>query len=148
MPRHSVSAAGEIDADPDVVYRVIADYQRHHGNILPPAFSNLVVEEGGIGAGTRVSFDLRLGGATKHFTGVITEPEAGRRLVETYRAQKTETTFTIEPFGNGCIVTITTEFETHGGVVGMIQRWLVSRLLRPLYADELSRLDAYVARLP
>ena len=41
-----------VGAPAELVYRCIADFDRHHPRFLPPAFSQFRVEEGGVGAGT------------------------------------------------------------------------------------------------
>ena len=146
MPRHQVSASARIDAPAALVYEIIADYHRHHPRILPDAFSNLVVEHGGIGAGTVIRFDLRVAGQMRRYEGVVTEPVPGKRLIESYPSQHGETSFDIEPDGAGCRITIATDFEVRSGLAGAIERWLSSRLLRRLYADELARLADYAVR--
>ena len=78
MSRHRVSASARLNAPASVVYTVIADYREHHPHILPDAFSNMVVKQGGVGAGTIMSFDLRVPGRTRHYTGVVTEPTMTR----------------------------------------------------------------------
>jgi hypothetical protein len=147
MPRHRVSASAEIAAPPDVVYRVFADYRQHHPRILPDAFSNFVVQEGGVGAGTKFTFDLRVLGRVRHYAGVAYEPEPGRYLVEKYPAEGSETSFLVEPSGGGSRVTITTEFTGRSGIAGAIERWMIERILRPIYTDELARVATYARAL-
>ena len=77
-----VSAEQVIHAPAERVYRIIADYRQHHPNILPPAFSDLRVEEGGVGEGTVISFKMTAGGRTRQTRARVTEPEPGRVLVE------------------------------------------------------------------
>jgi hypothetical protein len=147
MPRHRIGASARLRAPATVVYRVIADYRQHHPNILPPAFSNLLVQEGGVGAGTSISFDLKAAGRTRHYRGIVSEPEPGRLLVEAYPEERGETSFLVEPDGDGCRVTIATDFETRSGLAGKIEGWLAGVLLRPVYADELRRLEAYALQI-
>ena len=144
MARHRITATAHIDAPPEVVYRVFADYRQHHPRILPDAFSNFAVQEGGVGAGTKFTFDLRVLGQVKHYAGVASEPEPGRYLVETYPAEDSETSFRVEPAAGGSAVTIATAFNGMGGIAGAIQRWLIGRILQPMYADELARVARYV----
>lgn len=55
MTTSHLSVARVIDAPPDRVYALIADYRSGHPRILPKAyFKELVVEQGGVGAGTVV----------------------------------------------------------------------------------------------
>lgn len=69
------------------------------------------------------------------------EPEPGRVLVET-NDNGYVTTFTVEPRADGqhTYVTIATEITGPGGVLGALQRWFVTRLLRPVYVKELEQL--------
>ena len=147
MPRHRISASADIAAPAATVYRVFADYRQHHPRILPGAFSNFAVQEGGVGAGTRFTFDLRVLGRVKHYAGVAYEPEPGRYLVEKYPAENSETSFLVEPAGAGSRVTITTEFDGRSGFAGRIERWMIERILRPIYDDELNRVAEYVRTL-
>jgi hypothetical protein len=43
-------------------------------------------------------------------------------------------------------VTIATDVETRGWLVGMIQRFLTTRLLRPVYVRELALLAAFAEK--
>ena len=144
MLRHRISASADIAAPPATVYRIFADYRQHHPRILPAAFSNFAVQEGGVGAGTTFTFDLRVLGRIRHYAGVAYEPEPGRRLVEKYPAENSETSFLVEPAGAGSRVTITTEFDGRSGVAGAIERWMTERILQPIYRDELDRVAKYV----
>jgi len=65
-----------------LVYRLIADFDRHHPQFLRPAFSDLQVEEGGVGAGTVHSFRMTAGGRTRSFRMRVEEPDPGRVLTE------------------------------------------------------------------
>jgi hypothetical protein len=59
------------------------------------------VEDGGIGAGTRIRCGIRVLGRTRFFTPDIPELVPGRVLVETIRDVGTVATFTVEPFDGG-----------------------------------------------
>ena len=147
MPRHRITASAPVNAPADVVYRVLADYRHHHPRILPAVFTNFVVHEGGVGAGTRIAFDLKVMGMTRHYEGIVSEPEPGRRLVESYPAEGNETWFLVEPSGERCAVTIGTDFNGRSGIAGRVERWMANRTLQPVYVEELGRLDAYAARV-
>ncbi len=43
---YAVTASAHIDAPPDRVYGIIADYRAGHPSILPAPFKNFVVEQG------------------------------------------------------------------------------------------------------
>ena len=141
----AISAERNIEARPEVVYHCLADYREHHNpsGFLPSAFSNFKVIRGGLGAGTEASWDVTTGGRTRSVQAVITEPEPGRTLVET--GNGVVTTFTVEPAGDGARVRFDTVIDDRG-LTGLMTRLFAARLLRPLYADELQRLEAYAKR--
>jgi hypothetical protein len=143
MPRHQVSADAVINAPAGLVYAVIADYRDGHPHIVPrPPFVSLEVEQGGTGAGTVIRFQMRILGRIRTFRAAITEPEPGRVLAETDLHTGTITTFTVDPVEDGwkARVIITTDIETRGGLLGAVQRFLVTRLLRPVYQREIEQL--------
>lgn len=144
MPTISASASASIAAPAATVYGIIADYRAGHPAILPRKyFRNLAVEAGGTGAGTRIRFEMRVLGATRTVHGEVTEPEPGRRLVETYPDSGTRTTFLVEPAGDGraAHVTISTRYE-NAGWPGWVEWLLVPGLLRRIYRAELANLAA------
>lgn len=137
------AAERRIDVPAQVAYHCLADYREHHrpGGFLPPAFSAFEVHRGGVGAGTEASWTVALGsGRSRRMTALITEPEPGRRLVET--GDNVVTTFTVAPSDGGCVVRFDTTFD-EPGLSGVLLRLFIGRMLGPLYADELARLDAY-----
>lgn len=136
-----VTASGTVGAPAADVYRYIADYRQHHPRFLPPAFSDFRVEQGGVGAGTVVSFRVTAGGSTRAHRDVVAEPEPGRVLTESNDAGKL-TTFTVTPAGGGSQVKIETRWPT-AGLRGLVERLLAPRLLRAIFVDELARLDRY-----
>jgi hypothetical protein len=143
MSQTRISAERVVEAPADVVYHCIADYREHHnpGGFLPPAFTAFQVDHGGVGAGTRITFSMKAGGRTGTMTADITEPVPGRVLLET--GDKVQTTFTVEPEGaSRSRVRFDTVIEA-GGLEGLMTRLFASRMLRPLYADELARLERY-----
>ena len=136
-----VSAERVHDAPAEVVYHLISDYREHHRpeGFLPPAFTDLVVEKGGVGAGTVIRFTMRLVGRSRTMTATVTEPEPGRVLVE--KGPGVETTFTVEPASpERARVRFDTVMEARG-LEGLLTRLVGPRMLRPLYADELARLE-------
>ncbi|MCO5192230.1 MAG: SRPBCC family protein [Anaerolineae bacterium] len=136
-----VSASRIINAAPETVYDIIADYNDSHQRILPkPPFVSLHVVTGGVGAGTIIQFEMRVMGRTRRFQAVITEPEPGRVLVETDRDAGSVTTFTVDPHGNGSHVTIATEVAVRDGLFGTIERRLTTRFLQSTYEKELDQL--------
>jgi hypothetical protein len=139
----NASAERRIEAPADRVYGYIADFRRHHPKFLPPQFGDLVVEEGGVGAGTVHRFTLTLGGRTSTARVRVDEPEPGRVLTETEPVSGMVTTFTVEPEPNrSSRVRIETRWESTG-LRGLVERLAVPRMLRRLYAEELGLLDGY-----
>ena len=96
MRVNTVTAEGAVDAPPDVVYRYLSDMQNHHPHFLPPAFSDFQVVAGGIGEGTVVTFQFAAGGRRRDFRQTLTEPERGRRMVETDANSSSVTTFLVD----------------------------------------------------
>ena len=139
----SVSAERTVGAPAPEVYGYIADHREHHQHFLPPAFSDFQVESGGVGAGTITRFKLTAGGRTRQLRTQVTEPEPGRVLTESDTLSSSVTTWTVTPEGTDCQVRISTTWQGAGGVGGVFERLFAPRVLRRLYADELSRLDAY-----
>jgi hypothetical protein len=144
MTPFEFSASALIDAAPEDVYALIADYHDGHTRIIPrPPFVSLEVEEGGRGSGTVIRVGIRMLGKVVHYRAIVSEPEPGRVLVET-NDNGYETSFTVEPRADGrqSHVTIATKMPPRGGVGGALERWLMPRLLRPMYIRELALLDA------
>jgi hypothetical protein len=142
---HVITATARLNAPPRRVYDTIADYHTGHPRILPRQFNGLTVEQGGVGAGTVIRFEIRLFGRSDTFRAVITEPEPGRVLVEkNIVGNDATTTFTVEPGAapGESIATIHTEMSTRSGLAGKIERWLITRLLQPMYVEELRLLES------
>ena len=139
----SVSAERTVGAPAPEVYGYIADHRDHHANFLPPQFSDFQVESGGVGAGTITRFKFTAGGRTSELRTEVTEPEPGRVLTESDTLSSSVTTWTVTPEGNACRVQISTTWRGSGGIGGFFERTFAPRMLRGIYDDELSRLDAY-----
>src|SRR5690606_40595313 len=124
MPTIAASASATIAPPAATVYGILADYREGHPSILPRNyFRNLEVEAGGTGAGTRIRFEMRVLAATRLVRGEVTEPEPGRRLVETYPESGTRTTFLVDPVldGRAAHVTLPTRSE-YAGLPGAVRR--------------------------
>jgi hypothetical protein len=144
--RTTITAERRMPVPADVLYDCIANYAAHHRpeGFLPEAFSDFVVTKGGIGAGTEASWVVTAGGRPRAIHATISEPEPGRRLVET--SPGIVTTFLVESQARGAVVRFETVID-EGGVQGLLTRLFAPRLLRPIYEDELGRLEAYARRL-
>jgi hypothetical protein len=138
-----------VPAPPAMVYDLIADYQRSHPEMLPPRyFRNLKVEEGGVGAGTRITFEMTSFGTVRRFEMRITEPDPGRVLVETDVVSGVATSFRVDPApgGQGSLVTISTRYRK-SGVAGWVESWLAPRFLRTVFDAQLRLLAEQATRL-
>lgn len=143
-----IAASAAVAAPADEVYNIIADYRNGHPHILPkPPFVSLDVESGGVGAGTRIRFVMRVLGRNYTIRAVVTEPEPGRVLVET-NDNNFVSTFTVEPRdgGQSAYVTIASDTTVSDGLLGKLQGWLFTRLLQPTYVREIAQLEQFAQR--
>lgn len=147
MAEVAVDAERLIEAPASTVYTCIADYCEHHPRFLPPAFSDFRVEEGGVGAGTVISYKLTAGGRTRAGRAVVAEPEPGRVLTESDTSTSLVTTFTVTPQGDRALVQFATRWTAARGIGGFFERAFAPRFLRRLYDDELGRLNEYARAL-
>jgi len=137
-----VVASAIIKVPAQQVYAILADYHNGHPHILPSQyFPDLHVEQGGIGAGTVIGFQMRVLGKTQTFRAAITEPEPGRVLMETNLPTGAVTTFTVDPRlgGQHVQVAIATELVVSNWLEGLVTKMLLHRV----YAQELKLLAAY-----
>jgi len=143
----TVAVTARAAAPAATVYRLIADYRDGHPRIVPPKyFRNLVVEQGGYGAGTRIGFEMTELGSTRQAEAVVSEPEPGRVLVETELRSGIVTTFIVDPVGPGtCDVTISGELPRKPGLAGRIEGLITASILPKIYRAELARIAACAA---
>ena len=146
MSRVQMSAVRTIPAPADAVYALLSDYHEGHPGILPPAYSDFTVIEGGTGAGTRIIFTLTLAGRSQEAEGIVAEPEPGRVLTETYAGNGSVTTFTVDPIGDASRLRIETTWESRPGIVGFFERLIVPRMLQRLYREELDLIEQWAQR--
>ena len=136
-----------IDAPAAVVYHCLADYREHHrpGGFLPPAFEQLEIARGGVGAGTEYRFVMAVGGRRRVVSTTVSEPVLGHKLVET--GSGIETTFSVEQTVEGAHVRFDTVID-EPGLQGILNRLFAARMLGPIYADELRRLEDHAKAHP
>jgi hypothetical protein len=140
----TVEASARVGAPDYVVYNIIADYRHGHPLILPRQYFDwLEVEQGGRGEGTVIRFQMRVLGQTRVLRAAVTEPDPGRMLVETDTSgDGPVTTFVVEPEGSaGSHVTFRTELTSARGPLGVLERFVLKRILRRVYARELEQLS-------
>jgi hypothetical protein len=136
-----------IDASPAAVYEVLADYRVHHPRIMPGSlFSDLHVEEGGVGGGTIFHITLRVLGRRQKLHMEVAEPDPGRVLTETNLDTGVVTEFRVAP-GGGASRThaqISSDWEVDGGPRRLVDRWIAPLLMRRIFAQQLRKLSRYV----
>ncbi len=141
-----VSQAARIYAPAERVYQVLSDYEVEHNNILPPEhFVDMKVEQGGKGAGTIISFKVRIMGSIVSYRMQVSEPIPGRELVEADLLSDTVTTFSLKPLGEGeTRLEISTRLKTRKGLAGKIEKLTIPSVMKKLYRKELKRLATYL----
>jgi hypothetical protein len=138
-----------MDARADVVYAILSDYRVGHPAVLPkPYFSEITVEQGGVGAGTVIRFQMTVMGQTFHYHQTISEPEPGQVLVETDMDTGQTSRFTLDPIGDGTRtrVTIAADFPASPGFKGLMERFFTPPVTRRIFRQELRNIAEYVQR--
>ena len=147
MSQIYIEQSAVIDAPPDKVYGIIADYHEGHHAILPePYFTGMTVEEGGTGAGTVIRVDMNVMGAKRSFHMDVIEPEPGRVITETDRNTGQSTSFIIDPVDDGrqSHVTIALDSQASPGFTGFMEKLLNPPITRRIFKKELAILAEYV----
>ncbi|WP_042401848.1 SRPBCC family protein [Streptacidiphilus carbonis] len=134
-----------LDASPERVFDVLADYESSRGALLPAQYSEYEVREGGKGAGTVVHWKLQ---ATEKrvrdclFT--VTEPSPGQ-LVETDANSTMVVTWTVTPAGEGkAKVVVETTWSGASGIGGFFERTFAPKGLNRINNEVLERLASSV----
>jgi hypothetical protein len=147
VTRARAHAENVIDARPDAVYQVLADYTTHHPRIMPASlFSNLEVETGGVGAGTIFHITLRTVGKEQQLHMEVAEPEPGQILTETNLDTGVVTVFRVAP-RNGetrTLAQISSEWETDPGLRGLVDRFVAPMLMGRIFGKQLQELSRYM----
>jgi hypothetical protein len=147
MSKITVEASDVIDARPEVIWNVLADYRVGHPAIVPkPYFTDIIVEKGGYGEGTLVLTKMTVYGRKFSFHQLVTEPEPGRLLLETDIDTGQFSSFTLEPLNGGAQtrVTIKAVNPTSAGLMGVMERLTQPSFMRRLFKQELLNLADYV----
>ena len=132
-----------IDAPPDLIYAILADYQEGHVAILPKKyFTGITVVEDGQGAGTIIDVHMQVMGVEQELHLEVDEPEPGRILVERDQSAGVLTTFTVDPVEDGkrSLVTIATQAKASPGLRGWIEKLVNPLIIRRIYKEELRQL--------
>lgn len=135
-----------IDATPEEIHAVVADYRVGHPAILPkPYFSDLTIEQGGFGAGTVIRFYVQVMGRKYPYHQRVTEPVPGRKIVETDIETGQFSSFTFEPVNaRQTRVTIQIDTPASPGLMGVLERLTQAAFSRRLLNIELQQLANYV----
>jgi uncharacterized protein YndB with AHSA1/START domain len=147
MGRARAHAERLIAAPPPAVYAVLADYTTHHPRIMPaPPFSHLVVEQGGVGAGTVFHITLRTLGRGQRLHMRVDEPEPGQVLTETNLDTGVVTEFTLAPGegGSRTLARMSSQWEPGAGLRGLVDRLVTPLLMGRIFGRQLRQLDQYV----
>ncbi len=142
-----VEYSAKINASPEKVYAVIADYAEGHQAILPkPYFTKMEVEHGGNGAGTVIQVWMNVMGVKRIYHMTVSEPEPGRVLAESDPNAGVQTTFTVDPIPNTSQskVTIATTAKPSRGVQGLLEKLFNPPIMRRIFREELQLLTDYV----
>ena len=145
MSKTRYEASAVIDARPEEIYAVLADYRNEHPRIVPAEYlRGLEVEAGGYGAGTIVRYRTRAFGMERAARAVVTEPEPGRVLVET--TSEYVTTFTVTPVADGqrANVSIATQWQPARNFMGKLEQAMYPLIMKPMYNKELVLIAEYV----
>lgn len=146
----TISASRIVGTSASHAYRLIADYRGGHQRILPPKyFGNLRATKGGYGDGTEIAFEMYPFGikrSVQQARARVTEPEPGHVLVETDLDRGFVTTFTVDPVSpTSSRVEFVTAVPRKSGILGAIEKAVISAFLSRVYEAELKQFDA-VAR--
>ncbi|MCA9914565.1 MAG: SRPBCC family protein [Anaerolineae bacterium] len=135
-----------IHAPSDLVYSIVADYEVGHRAILPkPYFQEMVVEEGGYGAGTVIRLKMVVMGQTFNYHMRVTEPEPGRIIQESDQDTAQWSRFVLDEVSDNTQtrITIQSEFPLMPGFMGWMQRLTTPMIVRKIYREELAILNRY-----
>lgn len=147
MATYQAEATQEINARPEHVYAMLSDYKIHHPNIVPkPYFQNIVVQEGGVGAGTVFTMDLVIMGVTRKYRLTVSEPEPGWVLAESDESLGQTSWFILEPLDGGVRtrLTIRSKAAASPGIMGLIERVSSPSTMRRLFRQELANIAEYM----
>ena len=131
----TVEAAAErvIAATPERIYGLIADYREGRPKVLPESFVDYRVEQGGLGAGTVVTYTLHAARRQRPYRLEVTEPQPGRVLHEVDTTSSFTQDWTVEPAEGGARVRIACSWRGAGGIGGFFERTFAPKGVSRLY---------------
>lgn len=149
MTMLAVETSKIINAPAPAIHAVIADYHGGHQEILPrPYFTEMIVKEGGYGAGTRLTVKMNFFGMKYTYNQIVTEPEIGRIIKDTDINTGEGATFILDPLDDGqrTKVSIIIDMEIGSGIGAMMKKLTTPPLIRFIMNKELDNLAEVVAK--
>lgn len=146
MTRIQATTRRRLPGSPEQAYAALADYRGIRPTLLPPEFSRYEVQAGGSGAETTVGWTLQATpkrSRTCLFT--VTEPDPGRRLVETDTNSSMVVTWMVRGTAEGAEVEVTAGWQGAGGIGGIFERIFAPKGLNRIHDQVLAALAAHVA---
>jgi polyketide cyclase/dehydrase/lipid transport protein len=135
------------DVRPEVAFAALADYRDVRPRILPPEMTDYHLRAGGRGEGSR--FGYRFHATKKRVRTVdatVTEPEAGRQLLETDEHSSLAVRWYLtDAAGGRARVTVRVSWAGSSGVGGFFERRFAPAGIRRVYGAELDRLTTVLA---
>jgi len=147
MRRDHFEMVALIHGRPEDIYTALADYRHEHVYIVPPKYlRNLVVESGGVGAGTVIRYRARAFGIERPSRALISEPEPGRVLVEQETTSTLKTIFTVTPTSDAqqTHLQIASHWVPSRNPVKIIEQALYPFIMRDLYERSFKLIADYV----
>ena len=148
MRRDHIEMVALVPASPQEVYAVLADYAHEHVHIVPTKYlRNLEVEQGGFGAGTIIRYRARAFGIERPSRAIISEPEAGRVLVEQETTTGLKTTFTVTPTAqpDQTHLQITVRWVPSSNPFTMVEQALYPYIMRDMLTQSFQLVAQYTA---
>jgi hypothetical protein len=143
MSEISVVVDRTVGAAPDATFDALADYATVRPTILPPEITDFQVLDGGVGDGTRFSYNLH---ATKkrirHVEAQVSEPGGGQQLLESDTASSLKVIWDVAAVENGSRVTVKVTWDGASGVGGFFERMFAPAGIKRIYGAELDRLQS------
>ena len=149
MRRDHYEMVALIQARPEDVYAVLADYRHEHAHIVPRKYvRNLEVEAGGVGEGTIIRYRARAFGIERPSRAIISEPEPGRMLIEQETTSTLRTIFTVTPAQHGqqTHVQIASHWQPSRNPFKAIEQLFYPLIMRDMFAQSLQLIAIYVGK--
>jgi len=142
MSRILVKKERVINAAPENVYAVLSDYKNQRPQMLTRNFLDYMVEKGGKGNGTVVSYRLRAANRERPYKMRVDEPVKGEVITERDNNSSLVTTWALSPLKGGkkTKVRVSSEWDGGTGVRGFFERTFAPLGLRRIYGRMLGEL--------